>query len=127
MIYPRNNKKFYFEIDKNEDNLFYFQLKDEEGNIYLERGAYTYKTNCKHGIKSVIRNSKNRERFIIKQASNKKWTCSLTAGNGRAIAFTPYFKTKFRIEKFVEDLPRKVHLAKFSDKTKRIPQWTINN
>lgn len=105
MLYPRNNKKFYFEIDKNEDNLFYFQLKDEEGNIYLERGAYTYKTNCKHGIESLIRNSKNRERFIIKQASNKKWICSLTAGNGRAIAFTPYFKTKFRIEKFVEDLP----------------------
>lgn len=127
MIYPRNNKKYFFEIDKNEDNFFYFQLKDEEGNIYLERGAYTYKTNCKHGIKSVIRNSKNRERFIIKQASNKKWTCSLTAENGRTIAFTPYFKTKLKIEKFVEDLPRIVHYAKFSDKTKRIPQWQINN
>lgn len=127
MIYPRNNKKYFFEIDKNEDNFFYFQLKDEDGNIYLERGAYTFKTNCKHGINSVIRNSKNRERFIIKQASNKKWACSLTAGNGRAIAFTPYFKTKFKIEKFVEDLPRIVRFAKFSDKTRRIPQWIINN
>ena len=126
-MYPNNNEKYFFEIHKDQHNLFYFNLKDEEGNIYLESWRYTNKTNCKHGIKSVIRNSKNRERFIIKQASNKKWTCSLTAGNGRAIAFTPYFKTKFRIEKFVEDLPRKVHLAKFSDKTKRIPQWTINN
>lgn len=127
MIYPRNNKKYFFEINKTKYNFFLFELKDEEGDIYLGSYFYTQKTNCLKGIKSVIRNSKNRGRFIIKQASNKKWTCSLTAGNGRAIAFTPYFKTKFKIEKFVEDLPRKVHLAKFSDKTKRIPQWTINN
>ena len=122
-----SNEKYFFEINKDQYKLFYFYLKDEEGNIYLKRGLYKHKTNCKHGIESLIRNSKNRERFIIKQASIKKWTCSLTAGNGRAIAFTPYFKTKFRIEKFVEDLPRIVRFAKFSDKTKRIPQWTINN
>lgn len=122
-----SNEKYFFEINKDQYNLFYFNLKDKNGNIYLKSGSYTQKTNCLKGIRSIIRNSKNRERFIIKQASNKKWTCSLTAGNGRAIAFTPYFKTKFKIEKFVEDLPRIVRFAKFSDKTKRIPQWTINN
>ena len=35
MIHSNNNEKFFFEINKEERfNLFYFELKDEEGNIY---------------------------------------------------------------------------------------------
>ena len=53
MIHSNNKEKFYFEIDKNKDNLFYFNLKDKNGKVYLKSGSYTQKTNCQNGIKSV--------------------------------------------------------------------------
>ncbi|PQL89808.1 YegP family protein [Apibacter sp. wkB309] len=106
MKHSNNNKeKFYFEIYKEERfNLFYFELKDEEGNIYLESWQFTYKTNCKEGIKSVIRNFKNRERFIIEQPFYNAWRVYLKAGNGIIIAYSQYFDTEKEAKNFIEDL-----------------------
>lgn len=126
MIHSNNKEKFYFEIDKNKDNLFYFNLKDKNGKVYLKSGSYTQKTNCQNGIKSVRINSKNRERFDINQNLNKKWSGVLKAENGRTIAFISYFNDKFKIEVFIEHLSQIINYAKFSDKTKRIPLWQIN-
>ena len=105
MIYPRNNKKFYFEIDKNEDNLFYFQLKDEEGNIYLKSLSYTNKTDCQEVINSVIRNSKNDDRFDIKFFLNGLYVVYLEDGNGDVIAIsTDLFTNKEEAKNFIEIL-----------------------
>ena len=112
MIYPSNNEKYFFEINKYKeflsdtyyDYLFYFYLIDEEGIIYLESCSYTQKTNCLKGIKSVIRNSKNRERFIIEQPFDNAWRVYLKAENGKKIANSPCFDNEEEAINFIEDL-----------------------
>lgn len=99
-----SNEKFYFEINKDQYNLFYFNLKDKNGNIYLKSGSYTLKTNCKHGIRSIIRNSKNEERFEVEQDSFEDWFFWLKGGNGRIIAKSQEFVTKEEVKNFIEIL-----------------------
>ena len=104
MIHSNNNEKFYFEINKDQYNLFYFNLKDEEGNIYLESDLDVLKTNCKHGIKSVIRNSKNKDRFKIIQTYEEKWILYLRNEPGQIIAESPTFQTKEEAINLIKDL-----------------------
>ena len=110
MIHPNNNEKFYFEIYKDEydystsNDLFYFKLKDEDGNSYIRSRPHIHKTNCLKELKSVLRNSKNRERFIIEQPYNDTWRVYLKAGNGEKIANSPCFGTEEEAKNFIEDL-----------------------
>ena len=99
-----SNEKYFFEINKDQYNLFYFILKDEEGNIYLESWRYTNKTNCRKGIKTVIRNSKNEFRFEVEHIYDEKWIVILKAGNGKRIAHSQYFDTEEEAKNFIEDL-----------------------
>lgn len=98
------NEKYFFEIDKTKDNLFYFNLKDKNGNICLGSLPYTLKTNCKHGIRSIIRNSKNEDRFEVEQDSFEDWFFWLKGGNGRIIAKSQEFVTKEELKNLIEDL-----------------------
>ncbi|MXO31814.1 DUF1508 domain-containing protein [Apibacter sp. B2912] len=104
MKHSTNNEKFFFEIDKTKDNLFYFQFKDEEGNIYLESDLYVLKTNCQKGIKSVIRNSKNDARVIADYPFYKKWNVFMKTENGKTRAFKTSFNTYEEANNFIEDL-----------------------
>ena len=99
-----SNEKYFFEINKDQYNLFYFNLKDKNGNIYLKSGSYTQKTNCLKGINSVIRNSKNEERFIIKQPYNDTWRVYLKAGNGRTIVKSNFLDAEEEAKNFIKDL-----------------------
>ena len=119
MTHSANNEKYFFEIRKNQfNNLFYFYLIDEEGIIYLESCSYTQKTNCLKGIKSVIRNSKNRERFIIEQPFDNAWRVYLKARNGKIIAATTLFGTEEEAKNFFEILKNVSLKTPFIDKTK---------
>ena len=104
MKHSNNNEKYFFEINKDEDNLFYFQLKDKNGKIYLESPPYTRKTDCQKELKSVLRNSKNEFRIELVPFSNNEWCSILKTGNGRAIAMYPFFETKEELESFIKDL-----------------------
>ena len=104
MKHSTNNEKLYFEIYKDQHNLFYFNLKDEDGNIYLESWRYTNKTNCRKGIKTVIRNSKNEFRFEVEIIYDDTWIVYLKAGNGKRIAHSQYFDTEEEAKNFIEDL-----------------------
>ncbi|PQL89821.1 DUF1508 domain-containing protein [Apibacter sp. wkB309] len=104
MIHSTNNEKYFFEINKDQYNLFYFNLKDEEGNIYLESWRYTNKTNCRKGIKTVIRNSKNEFRFEVEHIYDEKWIVILKAGNGKRIAHSQYFDTEKEAINLIKNL-----------------------
>ena len=100
-----SNEKLYFEINKDQYNLFYFNLKDKNGNIYLKSGSYTQKTNCLKGIRSIIRNSKNEDRFGAKQTYEETWVFYLKDENGQIIAVSPYyFDTIVEAINFIENL-----------------------
>lgn len=119
MIHSNNNKKYFFEINKEERfNLFYFELKDEEGNIYLESWQFTNKTNCRNGIKTVIRNVKNKEFIVLVQISYNKWYCCLNTTNGIIIAFSQYFETKEEVINMIKDLKSLSLETPVIDKTK---------
>ena len=123
-MYPNNNEKFYFEIYKDEydystsNDLFYFKLKDEDGNNYIRSRPYLLKTDCQKELKSVLRNFKNRERFIIEQPYNYTWIVYLKAGNGEKIANSPCFGTKEEAKNFIEDLKSLSLETSVIDKTK---------
>ena len=104
MIHSTNNGKYFFEIYKDEDNFFYFQLKNKEDKILLKSSSFTQKTNCQKGVKSVIRNSKNEFRFEVEQETNEDWFFRLKAGNGKIIANSRKFVTKEELKNFSEDL-----------------------
>ena len=99
-----SNEKFYFKIINN-NNLYFFNLKDKNGNIYLKSGSYTQKTNCLKGIRSIIRNSKNDDRFDIKFFLNGLYVVYLEDGNGDVIAIsTDLFTNKEEAKNFIEIL-----------------------
>ena len=111
MKHSNNNKKYFFEIYKDEDAIFlytydqfYFKLKDEDGNSYIRSRPYLLKTGCLKELKSVIRNFKNEFRFEVEQASNEKWSVILKAVNGVRIATSPCFDTDKEAKNFFEIL-----------------------
>lgn len=113
-----NNKKYFFEIDKNEDDFFYFQLKNEKSKILLKSLIYTHKTDCQKWIKSVIRNSKNEERFDVIQGPNERWFIWLNTTNAEVIAICPSFHTEKEAKNFIKDLKHISHIATVIDITK---------
>ena len=105
MIHTNNKEKFYFEINKDKDNFFYFQLKNKEDKILLKSWQFTNKTNCRNGIKTVIRNSKNEDRFEVEQIYDQKWMVRMKTVNSKTIAIFPKeFDTEEEANNFIEDL-----------------------
>ena len=107
-----NNEKYFFEINKYKDTFpytnyndrFYFNLKDEKGNIYLESDLYVLKTCCKKEIKSVLKNSKNEDRFRLIQTYDDKWVFFLRDETDEIIAESTDFDNEKEAINFIEDL-----------------------
>ena len=124
MKHSANNKKFYFEIHTDEaeltylNYLFYFDLINEKGEIILKSFSYTNKIDCQKVIKSVLRNSKNKEHFIIKQAFDNTWIVFMEDGNGIIIAFSQYFDTEKEVLNLIKDLNCLSLKTPIVDKTK---------
>ena len=113
-----NNKKYFFEINKDEDNFFYLRLKGEEDKTLLKCGSFTQKTKCQKVVKSVIRNSKNGERFGVKRSPYGRYDVYLKAVNGEIIAVSADFYTKEEAKNFIEDLKSLSLETPVIDKTK---------
>lgn len=125
MTHSNNNKKYFFEIDKYEDDFtliedrFCFELKDEKGNTYLRSLPYTRKTNCQEGIKSVMRNSKNEDRFIYGKPYEEKWIFYLRDEKRHIIAESPcLFDTEEEVINMIKDLKSLTLETPIIDKTK---------
>ena len=121
MTHTNNKEKYFFEINKTKYNFFLFDLKDKNGNIYLESGLYTQKTNCQKVIESVIRNSKNEDRFIFGQPYDKKWIAYLRNENGQIIAESAnYLDTYVEAKNFIKNFKNLSLKTPVIDKTKII-------
>lgn len=120
MTLTNNKEKYFFEINKNEDDFFYLRLKGEEDKTLLKCGSFTQKTKCQKGVKSVIRNSKNGERFGVKRSPYGRYDVYLKAVNGEIIAVSADFYTKEEAKNFIEDLKCLSPQTPVIDKTKII-------
>ena len=126
MMYPNNNKKYFFEIHKDKDTFsytnyndrFYFNLKDEKGNIYLESDLYVLKTSCKKEIKSVLKNSKNEDRFRLIQTYDDKQIFFLRDETDEIIAESTDFDNEEEVIKFIKNLKNLSLKTPIVDKTK---------
>lgn len=117
MIHSNNKEKYFFEIYKDYDGLFYFQLKDDEGNIYLDIGNYTQKNKCEKEIKGIIYNSKNEYHFKLLSIYGGKWMILLKKENLTTI-ITDEFDTREKAENVIEDLKCLSPETPVIDKTK---------
>ncbi|MCX8676252.1 MULTISPECIES: hypothetical protein [unclassified Apibacter] len=118
MKHSNNNEKYFFEIHKDYDGLFYFQLKDYEDNIYLDIGNYTQKTKCEKEVKGIIYNSKNEYHFKLWSIYDGKWIILLKKGNGLTRVITDEFDTREKAENVIEDLRHLSLKTPVIDKTK---------
>ena len=119
MIDSNNNEKYFFEINKNKDNFFYFNLKDKNGKIHFKSGSYAQKTDCKKGIKSVIMNSKKRDRFYFKYFLNGLFVAYLNDANNKVIAiYADLVTNDEELENFTENLKSLSLKTPVIDKTK---------
>ena len=126
MKHSNNNEKYFFEINKYKDTFsytnyndrFYFNLKDEKGNIYLESDLYVLKTCCKKEIKSVLKNSKNEDRFRLIQTYDDKWIFFLRDETDEIIAESTDFDNEEEVIKFIKNLKNLSLKTPIVDKTK---------
>ena len=122
MIHSNNKEKYFFEINRYKDTFsndrFYFNLKDEKGNIYLESDLYVLKTCCKKEIKSVLKNSKNEDRFRLIQTYDDKWFFFLRDETDEIIAESTDFDNEKEAKNFIEDLKSLSLKTPVIDKTK---------
>ncbi|MDR2122297.1 MAG: YegP family protein [Flavobacteriaceae bacterium] len=107
-----------FEIFKDKEGIFYFRLKEKNGQTVLESDGYTQKTNCQKGISSVKRNSKNEDRFEIKQSPNKKWFFNLKAGNGQLVGTSVFYDSENNAKNGIKSVMRTAPTSELVDLSK---------
>ena len=120
MIQSNNKEKYFFEINKDEDDFFYLRLKGEEDKTLLKCGSFTQKTKCQKGVKSVIRNSKNEFRFEIEQDRYERWFIWQKYRTGQIITRSREFVTIEELKNLIIDLKSLSLETPVIDKTKII-------
>ena len=87
-----SNSKFETFLGKNKQ--YYFHLRAKNGQIILSSEGYTSKINCKNGIESVKKNSKDNSIFETKKTKNGKYYFNLKATNGQIIGTSQMYSTE---------------------------------
>ena len=82
-----------FEIKKEKNDEFQFDLKAGNGQVILTSEGYTTKENCKNGIESVKKNSQIDSRYDKLEAKNGKPYFNLKASNGQIIGNSEMYES----------------------------------
>ena len=83
-----------FEIYQDKSGNYRFRLVARNGENILSSEAYTTKAACKNGIKSVIKNAADKEKFEVKEGRNGKFYFVLKAGNNQVIGQSQMYASK---------------------------------
>jgi uncharacterized protein YegP (UPF0339 family) len=83
-----------FEIYQDKAGEFRFRLVAKNGETILSSEGYKTKAACKNGIKSVIKNSQDKELFEVKEAKNGKSHFVLKAKNNQVIGQSQMYASK---------------------------------
>ena len=84
-----------FEIYQSEKtNQFHYRLKAANGQIVLTGQAYKDKQSCEKGVKSVLSNGADENRYEIKEASDGRKYFVLKSSNGQVIAQSQMYKSE---------------------------------
>ncbi|KKK74959.1 hypothetical protein LCGC14_2878540 [marine sediment metagenome] len=105
--YSRIKNFEYFKSE--EDGQYYFNLLNKEDHpackhdgVLIKSEGYKSKRGKNVGINSVVKNSKLRRRYVIKQAKDGRWYFILKAGNGKTIGSSPMKDSVEIVEKNIK-------------------------
>lgn len=93
-----------FEIYLDKSKKYRFRLKAKNGEIICASQAYTSKSSCMNGIKSVAKNSKSKENFIYQKSKSGKWTFRLKSRNNKVIATSQSYRDKASMNKGIKSV-----------------------
>lgn len=87
-----------FTIFKDRAGKYRFNLKANNGEIILSSEAYSGKSGCENGIRSVRENSQIDSRFERRTASDGSPYFNLKAGNGEIIGTSEMYSSNSAME-----------------------------
>lgn len=95
-----------FEIYKDKSKKFRFRLKAKNGEIICASQAYTTKSSCTKGAKSLILNSKKKKSFKVLKNKAGKLFFNVIAGNNKVIATSQGYKSESSLNKGIESVQK---------------------
>jgi uncharacterized protein YegP (UPF0339 family) len=93
-----------FEIYIDKAKKYRFRLKAKNGEKICASQAYTSRSSCMKGIKSVAKNSKFKDKFIFQESKSGKWTFRLKSGNNKVIATSQSYQDKASMNKGIKSV-----------------------
>ena len=93
-----------FEIYLDKAKKYRFRLRAKNGENICASQAYTSRSSCMKGIKSVAKNSKSKDNFISQESKSGKWTFRLRSGNNKVIATSQSYKDKSSMNKGIKSV-----------------------
>ena len=103
-----------FEIYKDKSGKSRFRLRARNGEIICASQGYASRSGCMKGIKSLAKNSANKESFDTKQNRAGKWSFNVKAANNKVIATSQSYADKASMNRFaVDPVPRPTILLFF--------------
>ncbi len=89
-----------FETFTGTDGKFYFHMRAKNGQTVLASQAYTTRTNANKGVRAVIANGDEAERYEVLQARSGEWYFRIkAAGNNEIIGRSEMYATKANAER----------------------------
>jgi len=93
-----------FEIYLDKTKKYRFRLKAKNGENICASQAYTSRSSCMKGIKSVSKNASSKDSFLIHESKTGKWTFKLKSRNNKIIATSQSYADKASMNKGIKSV-----------------------
>jgi len=98
----------YFEVWQADSGDHYFHFSAANHEIVLASQAYSSRTAALNGVLSVMDNGELRSRYRLNVAENGQHYFTLTARNGRVIAVSELYQTRWGAEEGILNVARNI-------------------
>ena len=82
-----------FVVSKNTNDLYYFRLRANNGQLLLSSEGYVSKVGCLNGVESVKSNGRDQNRYDKRTTSNVNYYFNLKAMNGQILGTSEIYET----------------------------------
>jgi len=98
----------YFSVFQGADDDYYFNLRAANHEIILASQGYSSRSSALNGVLSVMDNGERRDRFDLLDAANGEAYFNLKARNGRVIAHSETYTTRYSADRGIVAVMRNV-------------------
>jgi uncharacterized protein YegP (UPF0339 family) len=106
-----------FEIYKDKRGEFRFRLKASNGQTILTGEGYAAKSGCQNGIKSVMKNAPDDNRYERLESKNGSPYFNLKAANSQVIGNSEMYSSASAMENGIASVKKNAPDAKIEDLT----------